>query len=109
MLLLGTHIQRLGPFLSLKSCPTTNNTIPGSSSLVTEDIKSQFSLGLKGLFAPDHHYINQGLAHIHSLPAGKKKARLRGIRIAREIYLASEARELESMRTFLMLHWLSPA
>jgi hypothetical protein len=45
---------------------------------------------------------------IQALPAANKKAWLRGIQIARELYLASEVHEMESMHNF-MLHWLSQA
>lgn len=69
-------------------------------------IEAQFSAGLDGLHPRDYHFINRGLDQINTLPAAAKKAWLRGISIAREIYLASEAREMESMRAS-MLNWLS--
>jgi hypothetical protein len=75
---------------------------------LTSAISTQFSLGLDGLLPRDQHYINRGLDTIQALPAANKKAWLRGIQIARELYLASEVREMESMRNF-MLHWLSQA
>jgi hypothetical protein len=69
-------------------------------------IQIQFALGLEGLHARDHHYISRGHACVHALPAANKKAWLRGIYIARETYLASEARELEGMQN-LLIHWLA--
>jgi hypothetical protein len=75
---------------------------------LTVAIHTQFLLGLDGLLTRDHHYINRGLDHINALPAANRKAWLRGIQIARELYLASEIKEMESMRSF-MLHWLSQA
>jgi hypothetical protein len=69
-------------------------------------INIQFLLDLDGLHAWDHHYIDQGLDHLHSLPPAYKKAWLRGIQLARETCLASKAKEMESMRS-LMLDWLS--
>jgi hypothetical protein len=73
---------------------------------LTTAVNTQFALGLDGLHARDHHYIDRGLNHLHSLPPAYKKAWIRGIQLARETYLASEAKEMESMRS-LMLHWLS--
>jgi hypothetical protein len=58
-------------------------------------IQNQFALGLEGLHARDHHYIICGHACILALPAANKKAWLSGIYITQEMYLASEARELE--------------
>ena len=75
---------------------------------LTAAIQTQFALGLDGLLTRDHHYINRGLEHINALPAANRKAWLSGIQIARELYLASEVKEMESMRSF-MLNWLATA
>jgi hypothetical protein len=72
-------------------------------------IEEQFSLGLDGLHARDQHFLlRRGKDCILALPGANKKAWLSGVRIAREAYHASEAREVDGMRTF-MLHWLSGA
>ena len=71
-----------------------------------EAIQNQFVLGLDGLHVRDHHYISRGHVSILALPAANQRAWLSGISIARETYSASEARELEGMRNF-MLHWLA--
>jgi CBS-domain-containing membrane protein len=76
--------------------------------LTAAAIQTQFSLGLDGLLPRDHHYIDRGLDHINALPVANRKAWLHGIQIARELYLASKVKEMESMR-FFMLHWLSQA
>jgi hypothetical protein len=68
-------------------------------------IQNQLALGIKGLHVRDHHYITHGNACILALPAANK-AWLSGILIAREMYLNSEAREMEGMRN-CMLHWLA--
>jgi hypothetical protein len=69
-------------------------------------IQIQFALGLEGLHACDHHYISWEHACILALLAANKKAWLSGIYIARETYLASEARKMEGMQS-LMIHWLA--
>jgi hypothetical protein len=69
-------------------------------------IQEQFLLGMDCLQARDRHFITRGQDTVTALPANNKKAWLSGIRIARQLYLESEAREIDSMRTF-MLHWLS--
>jgi hypothetical protein len=71
-------------------------------------IEDQFALGLDGLHVRDRHYISRGHNIILALPAANKKAWLSGIRLARQTYLASEARERDGMQTF-MLHWLAQA
>jgi hypothetical protein len=70
-------------------------------------IEAQFLLGLDGLYAHNrHHYISRSQACILVYPAAaNKKAWLSGVRLARESYLESEARESNSM-CMLMLHWL---
>jgi hypothetical protein len=75
---------------------------------LTAAITAQLALGVEGLHARDRHYITRGRDHIFSLPAANKKAWLSGICIARETYLASEARDTDSMRA-CMLHWLAQA
>jgi hypothetical protein len=74
----------------------------------TVAIQEQFQLGLDGLHAHNRHYISRGQDCIIKLPAANKKAWLSGVRLAREAYLDSEARESDSMHTF-MLDWLSGA
>ena len=73
---------------------------------LTAAITAQLALEVEGLHARDRHYITRGRDHIFSLPAANKKAWLSGICIARETYLASEARDTDSMRA-CMLHWLA--
>ena len=75
---------------------------------LADSIRAQFALGLDGLLTRDHHYINRGLDQVEALPADNKKAWLRGILIARDLYLSSEVSEMESMRRS-MQQWLSPA
>jgi hypothetical protein len=69
-------------------------------------IEAQFSLGLAGLHARDHHYLTRGQQRVLALPAANKKAWLSGIRIAWDTYSTSEAREVESMQS-VMLKWLA--
>jgi len=75
---------------------------------LADSIRAQFALGLDGLLTRDHHYILRGLDQVEALPADNKKAWLRGILIARELYHSSEVSEMESMRRS-MQQWLSPA
>jgi hypothetical protein len=69
-------------------------------------IQEQFLLGLDGLQARDHHYITRGKDCVFALPPDNKKGWLSSIKIARQNFLDSEARELDGMR-HLMQHWLA--
>jgi len=69
---------------------------------------AQLALGVDGLHARDRHYITRGQDRILALPAANKKAWLSGICIARETYLASEARDIAGMQAG-MLNWLAQA
>jgi hypothetical protein len=75
---------------------------------LTAAITDQFHLGLDGLHARDRHYISRGIDYVLSRPAANQKAWLSAICIAREAYLASEAREVNASRT-IMLNWLAQA
>jgi hypothetical protein len=70
------------------------------------DIQEQFLLGLDGLQARDHHYITRDKACVFALPPDNKKAWLSSVKIARQTYLESKARELDNMR-HLMQHCLA--
>jgi hypothetical protein len=69
-------------------------------------IEDQFAVGLDGLHVYDRRYISRGHDNILALLAAHKKAWLSGIHLARQTYLASEDKERDGMRTF-MLHWLA--
>jgi hypothetical protein len=69
-------------------------------------IEAQFSLGVEGLHARDRHYLTRGQQYVMALPAANKKAWLSSIRIARDTYSTSEAREVESMQA-VMRKWLA--
>jgi hypothetical protein len=71
-------------------------------------IEAQFALGVEGLHARDRHYLARGQHQVMALPAANKKAWLSGIRIARDTYSTSEAREVDQMRA-VMLKWLARA
>jgi hypothetical protein len=69
-------------------------------------IEAEFALGASDLHAHDQHYITRGLATVLALPATNKKAWLSGIRLARQSFEASAAREISSMQA-VMQHWLT--
>jgi hypothetical protein len=69
-------------------------------------MQQQFSLGIDGLHARDHHYIRRGWDCILALPAANKKAWLASVLIAHQIYMDSEAAELQGMQ-LLMQQWLA--
>jgi hypothetical protein len=69
-------------------------------------LQQQFSLGVDGLHARDHHYIRQGWDCILALPAANKKAWLASVLIARQTYMDSETAELHGMQ-LLMQQWLA--
>lgn len=78
------------------------------SQALAAAIQEQFHLGLDGLTARDHHYLTRGQDVVNALLADNKQAWLSGIRIARQLYLESEAHALNGMRN-LMLQWLDSA
>jgi hypothetical protein len=69
-------------------------------------IQQQFSLGIEGLHARDHHFIRRGWDCIVALPAANKKAWLASVLIARQVYMDSEATEIHGMQ-LLMQQWLA--
>ena len=75
---------------------------------LTAAITAQLALGVDVLHARDRHFITRGQDRILALPAANKKAWLSGICIARETYLASEARDIAGMQAG-MLNWLTQA
>jgi hypothetical protein len=104
--LLGiTHSQWLHRCAVLHERDTQGLKLKDGQQLAAA-IQEQFLLGLDGLQARDRHFITRGQATVTALPADNKQAWLSGIRIARQSYQDSEAREIDGMRTF-MLHWLS--
>ena len=106
-LLMVTHSQWLHRCAVLHERDAQGLKLQEGQALLAA-IEEQFLLGLDGLHARDQHFIRRGKVCILALPGANKKAWLSGIRIAREAYLASEAREVDGMRTF-MIHWLSGA
>jgi hypothetical protein len=103
--LLGiTHSQWLHRCAVLHERDTQGLKLKDGQQLAAA-IQEQFLLGLDGLQARDRHFITRGQATVTALPADNKQAWLSGIRIARQSYQDSEAREIDGMRTF-MLHWL---
>jgi hypothetical protein len=103
--LLGiTHSQWLHRCAVLHERDTQGLKLKDGQQLAAA-IQEQFLLGLDGLQARDRHFITRGQATVTALPANNKQAWLSGIRIARQSYQDSEAREIDGMRTF-MLHWL---
>jgi hypothetical protein len=68
----------------------------------------QFELVLHGLHACDHHYISCSMDHILSWPAANQKAWLSGVHITCEVYLASEAWEVQASWS-MMLNWFAQA
>jgi hypothetical protein len=103
--LLGiTHSQWLHRCAVLHERDSQGLKLKDSQELATA-IQEQFLLGLEGLQVRDRHFLTRGQDTVNALPADNKKAWLSGIRIARQLYQESEARELDGMR-HLMLHWL---
>jgi hypothetical protein len=78
------------------------------SQALAAAIQEQFHLGVDGLRARDHHYLTRGRDVVEALPADSKQGWLSGVRIARQLYLESEAHELHGMRN-IMLQWLASA